>query len=112
MLTTLVKGSLQYCPVGGIPGALISELLAYVLKADVCDIQPIDHSVVRELEHKLINDPIDSYRSAHENECSIIRIVKDEVVPVKVSQAFTTNASGHGGNVVHVSKRIALSKDS
>lgn len=58
-------------------------------------LHPVNHLVVCEFEYKLVNDTIDTNSPAGKLELRVGRIVKDEVVCVKVRELCATNTAGH-----------------
>lgn len=58
-------------------------------------LHPVNHLVVSEFKNELVDDAIDANGSAGKLELGVGRIVKDEVVLVKVSELCTTDSTGH-----------------
>lgn len=56
---------------------------------------PVDHLVMSELENELVDDTIDADGPTGKFELGVGRVIKDEVVLVKVGELCTTNAAGH-----------------
>ena len=98
------KGSSQYFPVGGIPGALLLGQHLHKSFHEITNgyVQPIDLSIMCKAENKLINDSIDSYGPADEVQCSIIGIIEDEMVSIEICQVIPSDTASDGGDVIDV----------
>jgi hypothetical protein len=89
-----VNGMLNFIPVGGMPG-ILSVSSASCFEEQFEHLQPINLFVMCELENKLVTNPIDANGPAYKFKLSIVRIIPDEVVSIKVGEIRPPNPACH-----------------
>ena len=47
--------------------------------------QPVNHHIMREAENELVDDPVNAHCPTHKLQCSVLRVVEDEMIPIEVS---------------------------
>lgn len=110
-----MNGIVSALPVGGTPGSLSSVSLVLQEtgesrygfdaknkkeKKKEENVQPVNHPIVGALEDKLVNHPVDAYRSADELELRVRRVAEDEMMAVEVCETLTADASSQRRDVV------------
>lgn len=64
----------------------------------MCDLQPVNHHIMRELVDELIHDSVNPYRATDEFELSILRVTEDEMVGIEFRKILSTNSSRELGD--------------